>query len=126
MATNNSTVTIDQKLHQDQLSDLRTIRRASMAIRSCAEILNEHESNKDCLPINPEVFIEFDTDQAVGVRYAIEACANRITEIFDAERPFGDIGFEDEICARKTKEARLSAKLHAGEISVAEFDKALP
>lgn len=111
MATDNSTVTIDQKLHQNQLSDLRAIRRASMAIRSCAEILNEHETNKDCLPINPEVFIEFDTDQAVGLLYAIEACANRITEIFDSERAFGDIGFEDEICAKKTREARLVAKL---------------
>ena len=126
MATNNSTATINQKLHQDQLSDLRAIRRASMAIRSCAEILNEHERNKDLLPISPKVFIEFDTDQAVGLLYAIEACANRITEIFDSERPFGEIGFEDEICTAKTKEARLSAKLHAGEISVAEFDKALP
>ena len=126
MATDNSTVTIDQKLHQNQLSDLRAIRRASMAIRSCAEILNEHESNKDLLPMSPKVFIEFDTDQAVGVLYAIEACANRITEIFDSERAFGDIGFEDEICAKKTREARLSAKLNAGEISVVEFDKAVP
>ena len=99
MTTDNSTVTIDQKLHQNQLSDLRAIRRASMAIRSCAEILNEHETNKDCLPLSPKVFIEFDTEQVIGVLYAIEACANRITEIFDSERAFGDIGFEDEICA---------------------------
>lgn len=125
MATNNSTGTIAQKLHQNQLSDLRTIRRASMAIRSCAEILNEHETNKDCVPLSPEVFIQFDIEQVIGVLYAIEACANRITEIFDSERAFGAIGFEDEICAEKTREARLVAKLHNGEISVAEFEKAV-
>lgn len=125
MATDNSTVTIDQKLHQNQLSDLRTIRRASMAIRSCAEILNEHNTNSEVLPISPAVFIQLEPHQAGGLCYAIEACANRITEIFDVEEAFGNIGFEDEICAKTTKEARLAAKLQAGKISFAEYSKAV-
>ena len=56
------TTGIEERLTESELSDLRTIRRASMAIRSCAEILNEHGANAG-IPGSPCVFIRLEVDQ---------------------------------------------------------------
>ena len=122
MTTNNPTTRIDEKLTEDELSKLRVIRRSSMAIRSCAEILNEHFTTEGSIPSGPCVWINLEVDQVSGLCYAMEACANRITEIFDATA-FEDIGFTDEIRPKVTKEAQLQDELHAGEISFEEYQR---
>lgn len=122
MTTNNPTTMIHEKLTEDELSKLRIIRRSSMAIRSCAEILNVHNAHGGGIPTGPGVFICLEPDQAGGLCYAIEACANRITGIFDSVE-FDDIGFEEDICASVTKEAELVAELEAGTISFDEYKR---
>lgn len=122
MTTNNSTTTIDERLTQGELTDLRAIRRASMAIQSCAEIINEHHRNAGSLPSEQGVFIALEANQAGGLCYAIEACASRITNIFD-ETTLEDVGIQDDICPSVTKEAQFHAELVAGIISFDEFQK---
>ena len=122
MTTNNSTTTIDERLTRGELSDLRAIRRSSMAIRTCAEIINEHYANAAFLPSKASVFIALNVEQVSEICYAMEACASRITSIFDADR-LNDVGFQDDICPRVTKEVQLHAELVAGTISFGEFQK---
>ncbi len=122
MTPNKSTTTIDERLTQIELSHLRAIRRASMAIESCAEIFNEHHRNEGSLPSEASVFIALTVEQESGLCYAIEACAKRITSIFD-ETALEDVGFQDDICPSVTKEAQFHADLVAGIISFDEFQK---
>jgi hypothetical protein len=122
MTTNSATTMIHEKLTQDELSDLRAIRRSSMAIQSCAEILNEHNANEGSIPCGPRIWIHLEPNQVGGLCYAMEACANRITSIFDSAE-FEDIGFQDDICADLTKEAQLAAELQAGTISFDEYQR---
>ena len=68
------------------------------------------------MPGGPKVFVCFEPDQALGIEYAIEACANRITGIYDDESAFGDVGFTDEIRAEHTKEAESMAEFESGAI----------
>ena len=118
----NSTTTIDERLTQGELSDLRAIRRSSMAIRTCAEIINEHHANAAFLPSKERVFIALNVEQVSGICYAMEACASRITSIFD-ETTLEGIGFQDDICPSVTKEVQLHDELVAGTISFGEFQK---
>ncbi|MCH7510250.1 MAG: hypothetical protein IIB68_10510 [Proteobacteria bacterium] len=122
MTTNNSTTTIDERLTQGELSDLRAIRRSSMAIESCAEIINEHHANEGGLPSEASVFIALNVEQVSGLGYAIEACANRITNIFD-ETALERVGFQDDLCPSVTREIQLHAELVAGTIPFDEFQR---
>ena len=122
MTTNNPTTTIDERLTQDELSDLRAIRRSSMAILTCAEIINEHHANEGSLPSGSRVFIALNVEQVSGLCYAMEACASRITNIFD-ETTLEGVGFQDDISPSVTKEAQLHSELVAGTISFGEFQK---
>ena len=119
--TDDQTAGIEERLTESELSDLRAIRRASMAIRACAEILIEDSVNQECTPIHPGAYIALEGRQSMGLHYAVEACANRITGIFDD--PLNDVGFSDEICADLTNEARQMADLQSGEISFSEYKK---
>ena len=118
----NPTTTIDERLTWRELSDLRAIRRSSMAIRTCAEIINEHHANEGGLPSEASVFIALNVEQVSGLCYAMEACASRITSIFD-ETTLEGVGFQDDICPNVTKEVQLHAELVAGTISLDEFQR---
>ena len=61
--SDNKTKRIDERLTESEVSHLRAIRRASMAIRSCAEILNENTVNGASIPGVPGVYIALEIDQ---------------------------------------------------------------
>ena len=122
MTDNNSRTAINERLTQRELSNLRAIRRSSIAIRSVAEIINEHYANDGSLPSGSRVFINLEVNQVAGLCYAMEACASRITNIFD-ETTLEDVGFQDDICPSVTREAQLHAELVAGTISFDEFKR---
>lgn len=124
MADDNSTTAIQEKLSDNELSKFRAIRRSAFAIRACAEILNEHEASNGSIPGKPCVFIHLSPNQACGLEFAIEACACRITDIFDTAE-FENIGFLDDFSPVVTREAGLVAELQSGTINYEEFRREL-
>ncbi len=111
MATDNSTLPIEEKLTPKELSDLRAIRRAGMAIKSISEILEEHHSNAASVPVDSGVFIRLNVQHEADLQYAIEACANRITDMFD--NSFDFIGLEDDFNADLERECQRRRELLA-------------
>ncbi len=104
------------------ISKLQEIRRANEAIKTCAEILNEHGSNQGSIPGDPCVFIRLEPSQEMGLTFAIEACAKKIAEEMDSY--FEDLGVNwlDDICPKVTEEAQAHAELISGEITFDEFE----
>lgn len=85
-----------EKFNREELDILRAIRRAAMGARACSQVLQHALANEPIVPATPGVFIALNADQLVCLTYAVEACAVRITDIFDNE--MDEVGFEDPIC----------------------------
>ncbi len=104
------------------ISKLQEIRRANEAIKACAEILNEHGANQGSLPGGPRVFIRIDPSQEMGLTFAIEACARKISE--DMDSYFEDLGVNwlDEFSPELNREAQVADELLDGKITFEEYE----
>ncbi len=113
----------DSELKKGTISQLQQIRRANAGIRSCIEILNEHSINNGSVPGEPCVWIRLDPDQEGGLFYAIEACSERISDIFDTDLEKLGVNWQDDFMPELSTEAKASAEMHRGDITYAEYEK---
>ena len=112
----------DSELKKGTISQLQEIRRANSGIRSCVEILNENSINTGSVPGEPCVWIRLNPDQAGGLLYAIEACSERISDLFDSELENLGVNWQDDFMPELSAEAKALADLHNGETTFEEFE----
>ena len=67
---------------EDTIRSLQKIRRANNGMRGCAEILIQHSVNKESVRPYPGANIVLTVQQALGLNYVIEACADMIDKLF--------------------------------------------
>lgn len=113
----------DSELKKGTITQLQEIRRANAGIRACVEILNEHSINNGSIPGDPCVFICLDADQEGGLLYAIEACSERISDLFDSDLEQLGVNWQDDFMPELSAEAKASAEMRSGDISYAEYEK---
>jgi len=112
-------------LKEGTIRKLRQMRRANQGIRSCIEVLNEHIINKGSMPGDPCVWIRLNAEQEGGLLYAIEACSQRISNIFDTDIEDLGVYWQDDFMPEISAEAKAHAEMTRGDITFAEFEKRL-
>ena len=74
---------MSKSFDKETISELQEIRRANHAVLGCSQILNQHDTLKECTPNGLGAYVQLTADQACGLLFAIEACSRTIAELFN-------------------------------------------
>ena len=95
----------EKQRQEIRIEKLQQIRRANNGMRGCAEILIQHSVNKESVNTSPGANVVLTVQQEAGLHYVIEACADRIDELF--------YDLEDELEIQWTEEHMPEVRLRA-------------
>ena len=114
---------MSNQLDEQTIEKLQQVRRANNAITACIEILNEHSTMKDCMPVGPGPCILLNAQQEGGLIHAIEACSRSIAETFNNDLEKLGVEWDNEWMPKERKEAEAHMAMQRGEISYEEYSK---
>ena len=114
----------DEKQRQEiRIEKLQQIRRANNGMRGCAEILIEHDVNKESVNTSPGANIVLTVQQEAGLHYVIEACADMIDGLFYDLEDELEIQWTEEHLPEVSEAAESAGAFERGEINFEQFKK---
>ncbi len=108
---------------ENTIRDLQKMRRANNGMRGCAEILIQHKVNKEGVKTYPCANIVLTVQQALGLHYVIEACADRIDKLFYDIEDELNIEWTEDHLPEVQEEAESVANYLSGKTSFEQFKK---
>jgi len=108
---------------ENTIRDLQKMRRANNGLRGCAEILIQHNVNKEGVKTYPCANIVLTVQQALGLHYVIEACADMIDKLFYDLEDELNIGWDEEHLPEIRREAESMESYLSGKTSFEQFKK---
>ena len=108
---------------ESTICDLQQIRRTNNGIRGCAEILIQHDVNKESVNTSPGANVVLTVQQEAGLHYVIEACAEMIDRLFYDLEDELEIQWTEEHLPKVREEAESVSAFERGEIDFEQFKK---
>jgi len=102
-----------------------TKRKTNNGIRGCAEILIEHSVNMEVVKTYPGANIVLTVQQALGLHYVIEACADMIDKLFYDLEDELNIGWTEDHMPEVRETAESMESYLNGEKSFEQFENGL-
>ncbi len=102
-----------------------TKRKTNNGIRGCAEILIEHSVNMEVVKMYPGANIVLTVQQALGLHYVIEACADMIDKLFYDLEDELNIGWTEDHMPEVRETAESMESYLNGEKGFEQFENGL-
>jgi len=116
-------IRVTKRRKEEAIRYLQQIRRTNNGIRGCAELLIEHDVNKESVNTSPGANILLTVQQEAGLHYIIEACADLIDKLFYDVEDELNIGWTEEHLPEIREQAESTAAYESGNIRFEQFKK---